>query len=102
MQTTEIFDCLFGNNGISHAFAWIDDLVEILCNLNFSLHLGNDAVDTVRKTYTKRGRKRSSDDEGSSDGEQTLELASSHSSDEDEAAGTGHNIRNATLGKCQS
>ena len=71
-----------------------------LCKIYLRV-LGNDGVDTVRKTYTKRGRKRCSDDEGSSDNEQTLELASSHSSDEDEATGNG-NIRNATLGKSQS
>ncbi|ODM96855.1 hypothetical protein Ocin01_09824 [Orchesella cincta] len=57
---------------------------------------GGSSVDSIRKSYPKRARKRSNSDEGSSDGEHTLELASSHSSDEDEATPKAK-LRSATL-----
>lgn len=58
---------------------------------------GGSSVDSIRKSYPKRARKRSNSDDGSSDGEHTLELASSHSSDEDEATPKAK-MRSATLG----
>ena len=76
--------------------------VSVYCSVVLCV-VGGDTIDSsMRKTYTKRGRKRASDEERSSDGEHTLELASSHSSDAqtDEDEGEGHvRIRNATLGK---
>ncbi|CAL8121926.1 unnamed protein product [Orchesella dallaii] len=57
---------------------------------------GGSSVDSIRKSYPKRARKRSNSDEGSSDGDHTLELASSHSSDEDEATPKAK-LRSATL-----
>lgn len=59
---------------------------------------GGSSVDSIRKSYPKRTRKRSNSDDGSSDGEHTLELASSHSSDEDEATPKAK-MRSATIGK---
>jgi hypothetical protein len=55
-----------------------------------------DEVD--RKHHPKRRKRSNSDDDGSSDGERTLELASSHSSDEDEATTVHGPVRSATLG----
>lgn len=55
-----------------------------------------DEVD--RKHHGKRRKRSNSDDDGSSDGERTLELASSHSSDEDEATTVHGPVRSATLG----
>ena len=56
-----------------------------------------DEVD--KKHHFKRRKRSNSDDDGSSDGERTLELASSHSSDEDEATSVHGPVRSATLGK---
>jgi hypothetical protein len=52
---------------------------------------------------SRRAKRSNSDDDGSSDGERTLELASSHSSDEDEATTVHHGpIRSATIGRRSS
>jgi len=64
----------------------------------FYIQGGNDDLDSTKKGYHKSSRKKKldSDEEGSSDGDNTLELASSHSSDEDEATNT--KLRTATIG----
>ncbi len=66
---------------------------------------GGSSVDSIRKSYPKQRRRKRSNgggsedsNDGSSDGEHTLELASSHSSDEDEATPKSK-FRSATLGK---
>lgn len=58
-----------------------------------------DTIDVMGNGYHKRRKGSNSDEEGSSDGEHTLELASSHSSDEDEAMSRHGPIRTEKIGK---